>query len=735
MRTNTREPRRLFAASIATVVVAALAGCGSDGGSTSYGTATFDVDGGWEQVTVTGATAGDELELVTGDDSVVAGGTVDSEGALILRRVEPGTYRVRTAGNDPAASDEITVKDRDETPADSFYDDQTLPAPGFGYVETRDGTTLSVNVSLPGDPEDGPYPTVVEYSGYDPSNPANTTFPLAFNTLGYAYVGVNMRGTGCSGGSYRFFELMQLLDAYDMIEAIAAEPWVLNNKVGMVGISYPGITQLFAASTRPPSLAAITPLSVLDDSYRGTLYPGGILNEGFAVNWTSERVENSRPYGQGWEQGMVDDGDTVCADNQKLRGQNPDLLAEIADNPYYIESIGDEINPSAIVGDIEVPVFIAGAWQDEQTGGRFPALLDKFDGSPHVYAYLVNGLHTESLISTGIYPRLVEFLELYVARRVPNLDRARIVAALLGPTVTGVKGADLGENRFDGMTYDEALAAYEAEPSVNVLFEEGAAAGVAAGAASPRWISSFDAWPIADAEDTALYLGADGTLSSTTPATPAETSYVADPEATPDTFYSGSLSDVWKAGVVWDWRRNRAGTAAEFTTDVFSEATVFIGSGSADLWIKSTKSDTDLEVTISEIRPDGKEIYVQSGWLRASQRALDEKASTPTRPVITQLRDDAAADLGTSAWTPVRVEIFPFAHAFRPGSRLRVTIDAPGGNRAQWVMRTIADGETVTIGHGDDTPSRIVLARVAGIDVPASYPACSLRGQPCRPAE
>ncbi|MEY3111971.1 MAG: hypothetical protein RIT23_1102, partial [Actinomycetota bacterium] len=188
-------------------------------------------------------------------------------------------------------------------------------------------------------------------------------------------------------------ELMQRLDAYDLIEAVAAQPWVKFNKVGMVGISYPGISQLFAASTQPPSLAAITPLSVLDDSYRATLYPGGILNTGFAVKWTSERVEQSKPLGQGWEQKQIDSGDTTCADNQKIRGQNPDLLKEIEDNPYYSEELGSEINPRSFIGSINVPVFIAGAWQDEQTGGRFATMLDQFTSSPQVYAYLTNGLH------------------------------------------------------------------------------------------------------------------------------------------------------------------------------------------------------------------------------------------------------------------------------------------------------------------------------------------------------
>ena len=104
-------------------------------------------------------------------------------------------------------------------------------------------------------------------------------------------------------------------------------------------------------------------------------------------------------------------------------------------------------------------------------------------------------------------------------------------------------------------------------------------------------------------------------------------------------------------------------------------------------------------MTISEIRPDGQEVYVQSGWLRASQRALDDEASTELRPVHTHTEEDAEP-LVAGEWNPVRVELFPVAHAFRAGSRLRVTVDAPGGNRAEWVFDTIADGETVEIAHG-----------------------------------
>jgi len=210
----------------------------------------------------------------------------------------------------------------------------------------------------------------------------------------------------------------------------------------MVGISYSGFSQLFVAQTQPPSLAAITPLSVLDDSYKSTLYPGGILNTGFAVDWTQERVDQSRPEGQGWETDRIAEGDNECANNQRVRLQNPDLVQEIADNPFYDPAIGDEIAPRLFVDQINVPTLVAGAWQDEQTGGRFSTMLDQFTGTDQLYASLVNGLHSEA-IGPGVLPRLVEFLDLYVAERTPTMGVARILAPILAQAVFGVENLEL----------------------------------------------------------------------------------------------------------------------------------------------------------------------------------------------------------------------------------------------------------------------------------------------------
>ena len=46
----------------------------------------------------------------------------------------------------------------------------------------------------------------------------------------------------------RFFETLQSTDGYDAVEIIAAQPWVLNHQIGMVGLSYPGITSCSSRS-------------------------------------------------------------------------------------------------------------------------------------------------------------------------------------------------------------------------------------------------------------------------------------------------------------------------------------------------------------------------------------------------------------------------------------------------------------------------------------------------------
>ena len=79
-----------------------------------------------------------------------------------------------------------------------------------------------------------------------------------------------------------------------------------------------------------------------------------------------------------------------------------------------------------------------------------------------------------------------------------------------------------------------------------------------------------------------------------------------------------------------------------FVSEPLESDQVFIGSASADLWVSSATGEADLGVTLSEVRPDGTEIYIQSGTLRATQRALADEA-TELLPLHTNLESDAAS--------------------------------------------------------------------------------------------
>jgi hypothetical protein len=74
-------------------------------------------------------------------------------------------------------------------------------------------------------------------------------------------------------------------------------------------------------------------------------------------------------------------------------------------------------------------------------------------------------------------------------------------------------------------------------------------------------------------------------------------------------------------------------------------------------------------------------------------------------------------------------------HAFRSGSRIRITVQAPGGNRPRWSFTALPAKGTVTNSIARDAahPSSIDLPVVSGVAIPTVLPACgALRGEPCR---
>ena len=726
--------------------------------ATAVAAPAFTARGSVEQVYVTGATPGAQLSLLNGAGKTIATRPVNSLGGVLFRNVPPAAgYRVRPAAGGEASSP-LTVLSKTPAPSSTSIYNQSLPTDGYGYMTTRDGTKLAVNVHPPQDVADvlplpdgvelptlpaGPTPTLIEYSGYGYADPAGPQSGIAIlaNLMGFTVVDVNMRGTGCSGGAFDFFEPLQSLDGYDVVETVARQPWAAHGKVGMMGISYGGISQLFTASTNPPSLAAIAPFSVIDNT-QTTLYPGGILNTGFAVAWAQERIHDAQAAsptgGQPWAYKRVQEGDQTCKANQALHPEAVDLMAKIRANDSYIPEVADPLSPVTFVNKIKVPTFMACQWTDEQTGGHCPTLSKRFTGTDRKWFTFTNGTHVDAL-APETFNRWYDFLQLYVARRAPIANSALIRAAapVVYQEAMGITGVTLPPDPIQLQpTYATALAAFEQLPSIRVLFDNGAG-GLQPGHPVPAFERSWPSFPIPGTTGRSWYMGAGGSLADAPPAAAGADSFTWNARNRPLTNFTGNTAagegGLWTATPPYQWSQNPAGSAASYVTAPLGANTTVIGGGAVKVWVRSSTPNVDLQATISEVRPDGKETFVQGGWLRGNMRKLDAAKSTPLEPVLS-LRKADVSPLPAGTYVEATIPLYYQGHVYRTGSRIRVTIAAPNGDQPIWSFGETQPSGTaaVSIARSKDMPSKLLLP-VVPMTVPTGLPPCpGLRGEPCR---
>ncbi len=727
-------------------------------GGAGVAEAAFSAHGSVEQVYVTGLAPNARMSLVNRRGRTVARKRADAQGGLLFRSIKPGIgYRVRRSRRGAKSGPLTVLSKRSAPPSTGFYS-QTIPSSGYGYLTTRDGTKLAIDVHppqsvanalpvglpLPPAPS-GPTTTLIEYSGYgyaDPAGPQNGIAVLA-NLMGFTVVDVNMRGTGCSGGAFDFFEPLQSLDGYDVVEAVARQPWVQGHKVGMMGISYGGISQLFTARTGPPSLAAISPLSVLD-STQTTLYPGGILNTGFAVEWAKERIHDAKPAspkdGQAWAYKRIQKGDQTCKANQDLHGEAVNLLAKIRANSHYKPKVADPLAPVTFVKKIHVPVYLACQFTDEQTGGHCPALAEHFTGTSRKWFTFTNGTHVDSL-DPETFNRWYDFLQLYVAKQAPITKSAVIQAGapVIYQQAMGINGVTLPPDPIQQQpTYGGALAAFERLQPIRVLFDSGAG-GSSPGQPQPGFEQSFPRFPVPGTVARSWYLASSGKLASGRSAHAGANKFRWNAHARPLTDFTGDTAagsgGLWTATPPYKWSQNPAGSAVSYLTSPLSANTTVVGAGAVRAWVRSSRPNVDLQATISEVRPDGKETFVQGGWLRGNERKLDAKKGTLLEPTLS-LRARDVKPLSRKHFVKVTIPLYYEGHAYRAGSRIRVTISAPNGDQPIWSFSRTSPAKrraTVAIAFSKRRPSRLILPVVPGLGVPTGLPPCpGLRGEPCR---
>ncbi len=557
------------------------------------------------------------------------------------------------------------------------------------YVRMSDGVRIAVNVRMPNDyDKDKRYPAIFEMSGYDggsadgrdPSGGEGSRGLTKIFYDDYVTVHASVRGTGCSGGEFDLFSWRSALDGRELVEWVAHQKWS-NGDVGIYGHSYGGITGFMVAATRPPHLRAVSVSGLIDDLYRGIVYPGGVSNYGFPLLWTGV-VRPVYDVGGGTFDG-IDDGDPRCAQNLITRGRT------ILNDPF-LQGLQDTDNTWWQVRSlityaerIDVPIHITGAYQDEQTGPRGPYHLFEAVGGPK-RLLMSNGDHGTQTGPEEIWKDRRSWLDFW-ARGAGHRYPHSSVKTLLELTDKGSNGRKLSRT-----------------------------------------------FPLEDTRWTRFYLHDEAGLSTKR----------AGKDEGSDAYVSGSPRQSWsyQAGQTAGSQFTTPGgpDELEFATGKFEKATAIVGPSTASLYVSSTAPDTELFVQVIDEAPNGSRYYLQRGLLKASHRAVNEGLSDKTKSGM--IYRPHRPHTNPTFIEPGRIynyliEVFPFGHVFRPGHRLVVKIHTPPALDSYYAYVPKRPPGVNTVFHDAKHPSHLTLPVVSlkGVNLGSAPKPCSLEEVRCIP--
>jgi hypothetical protein len=555
-------------------------------------------------------------------------------------------------------------------------------------MKTRDGVTLYADIYRPKTSNNEKFPVILMRTPYDKNVSWAVSPVFKMVPRGYVVIIQDVRGRYASQGEWYPFRHEQA-DGYDTVEWAAALPYS-DGKVGMIGASYVGATQMLAAIAQPPHLTAIAPNMTASNYHDGWTYQGGAFEQWFDQNWTSQLAGNTL--------------DRVIEENTDARvgvptlplanypvfnfGQLPadaQLTATLA--PYYLDWLAHpdyddywkQWSIEEHFSKIAVPMLQVGAWYDIFNGGT---LRDYMGGKAHG---ATDAARTKQhlLIEIGGHAGF--------GRRIGDVD--------FGPHAIENGYTDVILDWYDYML--KGIQNHYATDKPVTLFTMGV-----------NEYRQEDDWPPPQAQYVKYFLHSggkansvrgDGTLSTAAPKSEAPDVYVYDP-SNPAPTMGGPLC--------CDEKHMEPGPRDQRSVENRDDVLVYsigplandvetTGPVAARLFVKSSAVDTDFTAKLVDVGPDGFAKDLTEGILRMRYRDSQERQNLMNPGQIYE----------------ITVDLWATSNVFLRGHSLRLEISSSNFPRFD---RNLNTGEEVkfarhfvsatnTILHDAQHPSALVL--------------------------
>jgi putative CocE/NonD family hydrolase len=535
------------------------------------------------------------------------------------------------------------------------------------YVAMRDGTKLAVDLFRPtkgGVLASEKLPVVWMHTPYnrrtrnDPVLGAGATvelypgFALQLVKYGYNVAVVDFRGLYASYGRNRSYNRGEWLapartDAYDMTEWFARQPYS-NGRIGMWGCSATGGSQMQAATTLPPHLKAIMPMSAEFDVYPFEVY-GGVAPPGLVM---TSGGTSANPNAERDAQAVPVDGPDGPAQMAAAIAQHKDNIESPGAIPFRdtkSSSFGDqwwvESSPSTYLDQLKKETFGVYAAANWDEAGTKPGDFMTFNNLPAANTKLIVGPGTHCAWS-----------------RVEKETGLSIVTEELrffDYWLKGVKNGVMDEPRVTYFTYNAPKAS--------------------------QWRTS-KTWPPASAVRTNFYLG-DKDLERAKPVAGG-----ADPVAMTPRAKSTAI-----------FIEAQTGGAAYQTSPLAADVEV-TGNPIMHLWVSTDAGDADATARIDDVAPDGTtRTYQMLGRLRASERALATPPYNNLGLPWHTYRQGDARPLEAGKPAELVFDLLPMSYIFKAGHQIRLTVTFADP------LRRPGEPPKVTVLPGPATPSYISL--------------------------
>jgi len=495
------------------------------------------------------------------------------------------------------------------------------------FMTTRDGAKLASYIARPVGP--GPFGVVLQRTPYTRILHSAGRY---WASRGYIFVAQHVRGRDVSDGKDFGDYDTDVRDGYDAVEW-AATLRTANGRVGLIGHSDEGRLAWYAAVSAPPHLAALAPSAATGDPWRIVPYEDMVFSP-INVAWVC--LMRARTLQD------VSDLDIGSALTHLPLSDLPQQLG-CGQVPFWDRWIAHPTLDgywrahavTTTIAKVKAPVLQISGWYDDSRGPiDYTDALNRVPGHPFVRLVMGPGAHK------GVD---------YVAGEFGSHSRVDTRRLQLRWFDHYLLGRDNGVDRE--LPVDLFVV------GDNVWRKE--AAWPLARAVATKWYLASAGRANTSAGDGVLDTVPPNVGSAGAPSAAAVDTFTYDP-ANPTPYLIDSRELETSLNEDFTSLNATRRDALVFTSKPLAKATEVTGQMSATLWAATDAKDTDWNVMLLDVFPDGHAERVQDGVARARFRRGFEREVALTPGSVERYDIDL--------WFTSRV--------FAPGHRLRVTVSS-----------------------------------------------------------